>query len=684
MPADRSPPPGVTAEPPSLAEVHRTVRIPQGGPWWRRLFAFAGPAYLVSVGYMDPGNWATDLAGGARFGYQLAWVLLMSNAMAVLLQTLAARLGVVTGKDLAQACRDYYPKFMAYPLWFLCEIAIIACDLAEVLGAAIGLKLLFGIPLLWGVIITALDVLLLLALGRLGMRRLEAIIVTLVVTIGVCFAIEMLLARPDVAAILAGLIPRSPDGSFHLFESTRAGWRVLGLDHEALYIAMGILGATVMPHNLYLHSALVQSRDVERSEEGKRQACRMNLVDSAVALNCALFVNGAILVLAGTVFHGTAHQDVARLEDAHRLLAPLLGTAAASTAFAIALLCSGQSSTITGTLAGQIVMEGFLRIRIQPWLRRLISRGLAIIPAAAFIVLRGPDSVDDLLVLSQVVLSMQLSFAVIPLIAFTSDRSKMGNFANKPWVIVLAVITASIIVGLNANLVAQQVVMWFSAAGPGGGWLAWVVVPVILALGSLLLYVIFDPLVRRFRPGAAAPLEPAAVPVAAGSRRAEAYSPPAAVVVADQPAMLHGPYRKVAVALEMGAADAPVLQHVRTSLAASDVEIVLLHVVESAAGRYLGPESSDLESRVDLAALERIAAELRTRGATVSVALGFGDPKAELARLVTASAADLVVTGSHGHGGLQDVLFGATVSGLRHRVRCPVLTVPPTGPPRSV
>src|SRR5262245_45573782 len=370
---------------PSLSEVHRTVPIPTAGNWIRRLLAFAGPAYLVSVGYMDPGNWATDLAGGARFGYQLVWVLLMSNLMAVLLQTLSARLGVVTGKDLAQACRNYYPRWLAFPLWILCEIAIVACDLAEVLGAAIGLKLLFGIPLLWGVAITAFDVLLLLALSRLGVRRMEAFIVMLVAAIGICFGIEMLLSKPDVVAILAHFIPRDELGSMSLFRRDSAGGiSVLGLTKESLYIAMGILGATVMPHNLYLHSALVQSRAVERSEAGKRQACKMNLVDSVVALNCAFFVNAAILVLAAAVFHNSGHQDVARLEDAHRLLAPLLGTALASTLFAVALLSSGQASTITGTLAGQIVMEGFLRIRIRPWLRRLISRSLAIVPAAIF------------------------------------------------------------------------------------------------------------------------------------------------------------------------------------------------------------------------------------------------------------------------------------------------------------
>ena len=671
-PSDR-----VTSETPSLAEVHRTVAIPTQGTWLRRMFAFAGPAYLVSVGYMDPGNWATDLAGGARFGYQLVWVLLMSNAMAVLLQTLSARLGVVTGKDLAQACRDYYPAFMAYPLWVLCEVAIIACDLAEVLGAAIGLKLLFGIPLLWGVIITATDVLLLLALSRLGMRRLEALIIVLVATIGVCFAIEMLLSKPSIVAILSGVIPRNEAGLPSLFERTSGGLRVLGLSGESLYIAMGILGATVMPHNLYLHSALVQSRAVEQSVEGKRVACRMNLVDSVVALNCALFVNGAILVLAGTVFHQSGHQDIARLEDAHRLLAPLLGTSIASVVFAIALLCSGQSSTITGTLAGQIVMEGFLRIRIQPWLRRLISRGLAIIPAALFIIVRGPDSVDDLLVLSQVVLSLQLAFAVIPLIAFTSDRRKMGDFVNPPWVIGLAVLTATIIVGLNTNLVIQQVGSWFEAAGPGGAWLRWIVLPVVSAIGLLLFYVIAEPLARRFIPGWFEPTAPSPVPVAAGTRPPEAGTP--ALAFPGLPP--GGSYKRIAIALEMGGADVAVLQHLRDHLARPGIHLALLHVVESAAGRYLGPESSDQESRADLASLETLANELRSRGASVETHLGFGDVKSELARLIHETQVDLVVTGAHGHGPIQDVLFGSTTSGLRHRVRCPVLAVPSKGPP---
>jgi len=664
----------------SLAEVHRTVPVPSG-TWIRRLLAFAGPAYLVSVGYMDPGNWATDLAGGAKFGYQLIWVLLMSNLMAVLLQTLSARLGVVTGKDLAQACRDYYPPFMVFPLWILCEIAIVACDLAEVLGAAIGLKLLFGLPLLWGVAITSLDVLLLLALSRLGMRRMEAFIITLVATIGVCFAIEMLLSKPSLSAIFAGFVPRNELGHPSLFErGPGGGIRALGLDGTSLYIAMGILGATVMPHNLYLHSALVQSRAVANSVDGKREACRMNLVDSVVALNCAFFVNAAILILAGAVFHHSGHQDVARLEDAHRLLAPLLGTSLASVVFAVALLCSGQSSTITGTLAGQIVMEGFLRIRIQPWLRRLISRGLAIVPAALFIMIKGPGSVDDLLVLSQVVLSLQLSFAVIPLIVFTSDKEKMGEFANRPWVIALAVLAAAIIVGLNVNLVIQEVSRWFEAAGPQAGMLRLIVLPTVAGLALLLLYVVAEPIVRRFRPAWLGPARGGAVVVAAGSRAATGKPIPAPVQVAPR----NDSYRRVAVALEMGAADESVLRHVRAHLGGPELRLILLYVVESAASRYLGHESSDLESRGDLAALEALAQDLRSHGLATEIHLGYGDVKSELARLVKETQADLLITGSHGHGLLQDLVFGATSSGLRHRVSCPVLTVPPGGaPPRE-
>ena len=432
---------------------------------------------------------------------------------------------------------------------------------------------------------------------------------------------------------------------------------------------MGILGATVMPHNLYLHSALVQSRAVERSEEGKRQACRMNLVDSAVALNCALFVNAGILILAAAAFHTSGHQDVAKLEDAHQLLAPLLGTSLAPILFAVALLCSGQASTITGTLAGQIVMEGFLRIRIRPWLRRLISRGLAIVPAALFIALRGADAVDDLLVLSQVVLSLQLSFAVIPLITFTSDRSKMGAFANPPWVIALAVLTAVIIVGLNTNLVVQQIGSWMVAAGDHAIWLRLTLLPIVAVVATLLLYITLTPILRRVAP-ALARRAPEMQPLPAGVVGVHATAGEVRRAPPGQP------MRTVAVALELGPADAAVLEHVRARELSTRTRLVFLHVVESAAGRYLGPETSDQEAREDQAMLNGIAEEFRSKGVVVEAQLGYGNAPDELARLVNASGADLLITGSHGHRLLQDLLHGATASGVRHRVRCAVLTVP--------
>ena len=655
----------------SLPEMHRSVELPRSRSWIRRMFAFAGPAYLVSVGYMDPGNWATDLAGGSRFGYQLVWVLLMSNLMAVLLQTLAARLGVVTGRDLAQACRESYPRFLVWPQWVLCELAIVACDLAEVLGAAIGLKLLFGVPLAWGVLVTAADVMVLLLLARYGIRRLEAVIITLIATMGVCFAIEMLLTRPDFAGIVSGFIPRNAAGHPTLFEAAPGGgWSVLGLYRDRLFIALGILGATVMPHNLYLHSSLVQSRAVAPTPEGKREACRMNFVDSVVALNLAFFVNAAILILAAAAFHAHGRLDVASLEQAYHLLTPLLGTALASTLFAVALLSSGQSSTITGTLAGQIVMEGFIRVRMRPWLRRMASRGLAIVPAVLVIVLKGEGAVDALLVLSQVVLSVQLSFAVIPLVVLTSDRRRMGEFVNPPWVIALAVLVAGLIAGLNAKLVFDTV---NAAMASGAPWVGWVALPLSLALGVMLVYLAIGPwLARVATPEAAVPEAPV---LAMGSRHAPLLHVPGAMPPV--PALNAGAYRRIAVALELGAADASVLEFMRGLSLAPGTELVLVHVVESAASRYLGAQSLDEESREDATALERIAAEFRARGVAAHAVLGYGDAKREIARLVSELQADLLVTGSHGHTGLRDVVFGATVSAVRHLVGVPVLTVPP-------
>jgi len=431
---------------PSLPESHHSVVVPRGVPFWRKALAFAGPGYMVAVGYMDPGNWATDLAGGARFGYLLLSVVLISNLMAILLQALALKLGIVTGRDLAQACRDHYSRPVSFALWVLCEIAIAACDLAEVIGSAIALNLLFGIPLVWGVCLTAFDVLLILLLQHKGFRYLEAFVFALVATIGVCFAIELLMARPAIGAVLQGLVPRAD----------------IVRNPMMLYIAIGILGATVMPHNLYLHSSIVQTRKVLPDVASKREAVWFATLDSTVALLFAFFINAAILILAAATFNQSGHQDVADIGDAYRLLTPLLGTTIASTLFAVALLASGQNSTITGTLAGQIVMEGFLNIRLPAWLRRLITRLIAIVPAVIVTAMHGEHGAGSLLILSQVILSMQLSFAVVPLVYFTSQRKKMGEFVNSPLLAGTAWAVAALIMGLNVWLLIGTFRSWLA------------------------------------------------------------------------------------------------------------------------------------------------------------------------------------------------------------------------------
>jgi len=423
----------------SLPEVHGSIAIPVTASFWRKLFAFAGPGYLVAVGYMDPGNWATDLAGGARFGYTLLSVIMLSNLMAILLQALAARLGIASGRDLAQACRDSYSRPTTIALWIVCEIAIAACDLAEVIGAAIALNLLFGLPLIWGVCLTALDVLIVLYLQNRGFRYVEALVIGLILAIAGAFALELWFAKPAWGEVASGFIPR--------FEILR--------NPAMLYIAIGILGATVMPHNLYLHSSIVQTRKYSDTFESKREAMRFATIDSTVALMSALFINAAILVMAAATFHGSGHEDVADIGDAYKLLSPLLGTGLASALFAIALLCSGQNATLTGTLAGQIVMEGFINIRLRPWLRRLITRLIAIIPAIIVVALYGEKGTGALLILSQVILSLQLPFAVFPLVSFTSDRVKMGPFANPLWVKIIAWAVAVVIAALNTWLLYQ-------------------------------------------------------------------------------------------------------------------------------------------------------------------------------------------------------------------------------------
>ncbi|MEG4340483.1 Nramp family divalent metal transporter [Microcoleus sp. D3_18_C2] len=426
---------------PSLPEVHRSIPVPNSKGFWRKMLAYAGPGYLVSVGYMDPGNWATDLAGGAKFGYALLSVILLSNLMAILLQSLCVRLGVATGRDLAQACRDYFSPRVSFLLWILCEIAISACDLAELVGSAIGLQLLFGIPLVWGVCITALDVIMVLFLQGKGFRYIEALVITIIAIIGGCFIAEIIFAKPDAGGVLLGYVP-----SLEILQN-----------QAMLYIAVGILGATVMPHNLYLHSSIVQTRSWQETADKRWEAIKFGTIDSTVALSIALFINSAILILSAASFHFSGYQEVAEIQDAYKLLSPVLGVGSASAIFAFALLASGQNSTLTATLAGQIVMEGFLNFRLRPWLRRLLTRLIAIVPALIVIILFGEGSTTNLLVFSQVILSLQLPFAVIPLVMFTSNRNLMGEFVNPFWLKALAWLVASIIVGLNSWLLLQTI-----------------------------------------------------------------------------------------------------------------------------------------------------------------------------------------------------------------------------------
>lgn len=616
----------------SLPEVHASV--PTAHPaLFRRMFAFAGPAYLVSVGYMDPGNWAAGLGAGSQFGYRLLWVMVLSNLMAILLQTLSARLGIVAGRDLAQACREAYPRAVSFALWLLCEIAIAACDLAEVLGAAIGLNLLFGIPLSVGVLLTALDTLLVLWLTRYGIRLVEALILVVITIVAGCFLIELGFAGPVWREMAAGLVPR--------------------LDGASLYIAISILGATVMPHNLYLHSALVQTRQMGRTVAERRQACKFNLVDSIIALNGALVVNGSILVLAAAVFYRNG-VVVTELQQAHELLAPLLGTTVASALFAIALLASGQSSTLTGTYAGQIVMEGFLHLRLRPWLRRLLTRSVAIIPAAITVSTSGDQGTYALLILSQVILSMQLPFAVIPLIRFTNDRRRMGEFANAGWVKLLAWITAAVILILNFWLVGQEVVPWIAQ----GGW-HWLGVPVLAAVILLLGYVV---------------LAPARRPAAEVER-------PGAAVAAELPAPV---YRRILVPLDHSDRDRAAVAHAAAMARQHGATIHLLHVEEGATSRLFGASASDAEVHAGERYFHDIAEALRSDGLKVELMFAYGrNPRDEIVKAAGGLRPDLVVMGAHGHTGLKDLIFGTTINGVRHAVNAPVLVVgePPGGPP---
>jgi manganese transport protein len=599
------------------------------------MFAFAGPAYLVSVGYMDPGNWATDLEGGARFGYALLWVLIMSNLMAILLQTLSARLGIVSGRDLAQACRETYPRPVTLALWVLCEIAIAACDLAEVLGAAIALNLLFHIPLLIGVLLTAADTLLLLWFQGLGIRFIEAFILALIAVMAACFCIEIVLAKPAAAGILGGIVPR--------------------VNAQSLYVAIGMLGATVMPHNLYLHSALVQTRQIGHSEAGRRLACRYNLWDSAIALNAAMLVNAAILILSAAVFFRRGIV-VTEIQQAHLLLVPLLGTAAAGIVFAIALLCSGQSSTLTGTLAGQIVMEGFLNFRMRPWLRRLITRTIAIIPAAITIYVSGDKGTYQLLILSQVILSMQLPFAVIPLIHFTSDRRRMGPFANRLWVKIISWIAALLILGLNVWLLVDgaRQLLGSSASRP----IVWLPLALLgAAVAGLLLWISFDPMITHW--------------VRHGFGRASLTIPEAA---AEPTASLE--YHRILVPLDHTVLDQKAISHAAAMAKMHGATLYLLHVEEGVTSRVYGQLSSTAEVEAGQSYLEGVAESLRAQGIEVETAIRHAPhPGRQIVRYASEIEPDLIIMGAHGHRRLKDLIFGNTINPVRHDLRVPLLIV---------
>lgn len=616
----------------SLSEVNQTIDTTLSNrKGWRKILSFLGPAYLISVGYMDPGNWATDLQGGSEFGYSLIWVLLMSNLMALLLQGLSARLGIVRSRDLAQANREAYPKRTNFILYGLAEIAIAACDLAEVLGMAIGIQLLTGLPLVWGVSITVLDTFLLLYLQKLGMRKMELFIIGLVAVITVSFIIEIIIAKPNPGEIITGFVPHIEND-------------------KALYIAIGIIGATVMPHNLYLHSALVQTRKIEQSDSGKRQAIRFNFIDSTVALNVAFLVNAAILILAAKAFFYSGNHHVAAIKDAHQLLPRLLGSQVAPTLFAIALIAAGQSSTITGTLAGQIVMEGYLQLRINPWARRLLTRLIAILPALIVILVYGEEKVDDLLVLSQVILSLQLGFAIIPLIHFVSDKVKMGKFAIDTKTKIAAWLIASVLIVLNAKMLLNEAVDIFST----GSLIAKIlIVAFVTFFGGLLAYITFQPLMSSSKKTAAIKIHPD---------------------IKDLQEMQLPQYKRVGIALDFSEADQKLILH-GLGQGNSGSSFFLLHVVESASASLLGKESNDFETNNDKERLATYVKELTLRGMKVEGYLGFNHRSAEIVRLAKELEVDMLVMGAHRHSGLKDILYGETVNTVRHELTIPVLIV---------
>jgi manganese transport protein len=616
----------------SLGEVHGSVHTSGKKTGWKRILAFLGPAYLVSVGYMDPGNWATDIAGGSAFGYSLLWVLLMSNIMALLLQSLCSRLGIVRGVDLAQASREIYPPFVNFMLWILAEIAIAACDLAEVIGMAIGLNLLFGLPITWGVCITVLDSFLLLFLLNKGIRKMEAFIVCLIFIIGLSFFLELFFAKPDMAELMTGFIPSMPNNA-------------------ALYIAIGIIGATVMPHNLYLHSSLVQTREIEMTPKGIKRALRYNFIDSAIALNLAFFVNAAILILAASVFFKNGLYEVADITDAHKLLEGLLGTQWAPILFAIALIAAGQSSTLTGTLAGQVVMEGYLNLRIQPWVRRLATRLLAIVPALLTVFYYGERGLGELLVLSQVVLSLQLGFAMIPLIHFVSDKNTMNGYHIKWPMRIMSWIITIIIVGLNAKLVIDEVQKWIAAA-QDPIYIYALVIPFIIGAVVLLFYITIKPILLN------------------KERKTRNMVPHVKQNSLKDITSVNG-YFDIAIAVDFSNADRKTIS-AALQMGGKEAKYTLIHSVETPGALLYGKDIKDLETESDKNVLEAYKQELENQGYEITIALGFGSPKKSIPQIINDGKFDLLVLGGHGHTLFKDLLFGTTVDSVRHKVGIPV------------
>ena len=621
-----------TLSPESLSEVHGSVNTHQR-KGWKRIFAFIGPAYLVSVGYMDPGNWATDLAGGSQFGYSLIWVLLMSNLIALLLQSLSARLGIVRGLDLAQASKNAYPTWANIPLYVLAQIAIIACDLAEIIGMAIGLNLLFGLPLIWGIVITVFDTLLLLFLLKRGMRTMERFIVSMVFIIGIAFLVEMIIVEPVYKDVLKGFLPSSLNGN-------------------ALYIAIGIIGATVMPHNLYLHSSLVQTRKIERTPKGIQESLKFNLIDTTIALNLAFLVNSAILILAAAAFYVNGYYQVAEIQDAYKLLENIFGKAA-PTLFAIALIASGQSSTITGTLAGQIVMEGHLNLRIEPWLRRLITRLLAITPAFCTILYFGDGALGSLLILSQVVLSLQLGFAIIPLIHFNSDKKLMNGFAIKTWVKILAWLSAIIIIGLNIKLVIGEISGWLESAGEYKFLIYLIVIPTAIACFALLGYVFIQPFLKT----------------KATDKKQLPHGE--ALQLDNQEPII---YKHIGITIDFSGNDEKVIRNALMQ-GGKNAAYTFIHIVETAGATYHGNTVMDRETQLDENNIKKYTTNLGNMGYHSHYKIGYGNTVSAIAKIVETDQIDFLVMGAHGHRGIKDVLFGTTVDAVRHKINIPVLII---------